>query len=606
MAKRNTSKKSSEVVDYRHQNASRVNIPPAGLAARGSIAREGRIQYAYNPHLPPALRFDGTGGEDRIHALLAAAKKRQLTDDEVKLLQEAFRNHEPWLEWAGKREQQACVADPVALHIHERVSTQAILRTAARQDVQRDLFADPQQEYREAVQFYKHPMDWTNRMILGDSLAVMASLARREGLAGKVQMIYMDPPYGIKYASNFQPKVGRRDVRDRDQDLTREPEMVKAYRDTWTLGLHSYLSYLRDRLFLSRELLSDSGSVFLQIGEENVHRVHALLDEIFGSSNRMSAVSYRTSVGLSGEYMDNVTNYIIWYARSRDQVKYRPLYKELAPGEAGASRYLTVETRDSKRYRRRASDDAKWSALPEGARLFRDQGLTSRSGSDSTTFEIERAGRTYLPRSGGWRTGQQGAARLAIAERLLQTGDTLSYKKYFDDFSCLALTNFWDDVSGGITSRTDPKVYVVQTAAKIVERCVLMTTDPGDLILDPTCGSGTTAYVAEQWGRRWITIDVSRVSLAIARQRLLTAKYDYYQLRPTSAEDVQRNPNGTWLSDPSDQIQGSCTFDCKTVPHITLKSIARNQALDPIFEKWQPVPESRARVGGPQRSPWEG
>lgn len=276
MAKRKSKNKSSEVVDYRHQNASRINIPPAGLAARGDIAREGKIQYAYNPHLPPALRFDGSGSEDAIQELLAAAHDRQLTADEVKLLQEAFRNHEPWLEWAGKREQQACLADPVALHIHERVSTQAILRTAARQDVQRDLFADPQQEYREAVQFYKHPMDWTNRMILGDSLAVTASLARREGLAGKVQMIYMDPPYGIKYASNFQPEVGQRDVKDRDQDLTREPEMVKAYRDTWTLGVHSYLSYLRDRLVLCRELLADSGSMFVQIGGENLHRMRGL------------------------------------------------------------------------------------------------------------------------------------------------------------------------------------------------------------------------------------------------------------------------------------------------------------------------------------------
>ena len=240
------------VVDYRHRNVTRLNIPPAGLAARGDIAREKKIRYAYNPHLAPALRLDATGGADRISELIEEAGRRRLEPEELKLLQEALRNHDPWLEWAGKREQQWCVADPVALHIHERISTQAILNVVRRQDVQRDLFADPEHDYREAVQFYKHPMDWTNRMILGDSLAVMASLARREALTGKAQMIYVDPPYGIKYASNFQPEVGRRDVKDRDEDLTREPEMVKAYRDTWTLGVHSYLSYLRDRLLLVR------------------------------------------------------------------------------------------------------------------------------------------------------------------------------------------------------------------------------------------------------------------------------------------------------------------------------------------------------------------
>lgn len=279
------SKQKQSVLDYRHKGVTRLNIPPAGLAARGRIVKEPKLKWAYNPHLAPTLRFDATGGADRIEKLIAEAGKRKLEPDELAILEEAFRNHEPWLEWAGKREQQYCVADPVALHIHERISTQAILKVARRQDVQRDLFADPEHEYREAVQFYKHPMDWTNRMILGDSLAVMASLARREALAGKVQMIYIDPPYGIKYASNFQPEVGRRDVKDKDEDLTREPEMVKAYRDTWTLGVHSYLSYLRDRLLLCRELLADTGSVFVQISADNLHRVRALLDEVFGSMN---------------------------------------------------------------------------------------------------------------------------------------------------------------------------------------------------------------------------------------------------------------------------------------------------------------------------------
>jgi adenine-specific DNA-methyltransferase len=261
----------ANVGDYRHKSTTRKNIPPATLAAEGTVPVMPKIEYSYHPRLPPVLRFDATGKADKLPELLETARQRKLTDDEVRLLAEALRKHEPWLEWAGKRELPGFAVDPVALHIHERVSAQAILKVAARQDVERSLFADPEQEYHEAVQFYRHDIDWTNRLILGDSLQVMASLARREDLAGKVQMIYIDPPYGIKFASNFQPEVGRRDVKDKETDLTREPEMVKAYRDTWHLGIHSYLSYLRDRLIVARELLADTGSIFVQIGDENVH-----------------------------------------------------------------------------------------------------------------------------------------------------------------------------------------------------------------------------------------------------------------------------------------------------------------------------------------------
>ena len=579
-------------MDYRHKNVKRLNIPPAGLAARGEIVREKKVRYAYNPHLVPALRFDATGKADGIKDLLEKAGRQKLEPAELATLEAALRNHEPWLEWAGKREQQWCVADPVALNIHERISTQAVLRVARREDVQRDLFADLDREYREAVEFYKHAMDWTNRMILGDSLAVMASLARREGLAGKVQMIYMDPPYGIKYSSNFQPEVGRRDVKDRDEDLTREPEMVKAYRDTWTLGVHSYLSYLRDRLLLCRELLADTGSIFVQIGEENRHRVRLLMEEVFGETNFVCEITYKTSIGLGGEMLDPVCNYIIWFAKNREQAerRYSQLYKALALGETGATRYIKAESLETGEIRSMSpAEQADPSVIPPGWRPFTDQGLTSRSSSTTTSFPIEFRALSFKPTAGGWRTNAEGASRVLRSERVIPAGATIRFKKCFDDFGGLALTNFWTDVGGGIQSREDPKVYVVQTATKIIERCLLMTTDPGDLVLDPTCGSGTTAYVAEEWGRRWITIDVSRVALAIARQRLLTAKLDYYKLRPTSAEDVQRNPDGPWLSDPAGQIQGSCTFDCKTVPHITLKSIAQNQALDPIFEKWEPI-----------------
>lgn len=581
-----------KVTDYRHKKVKRLNIPPAGLAARGEIVKERKVRYAYNPHLSPVLRFDATGKADAIKKLLEKAARQKLEPDEVALLEAALRNYEPWLEWAGKREQMWCVADPVALNIYERISTQAILRIARREDVQRGLFADPDQEYREAVQFYRHKMDWTNRMILGDSLAVMASLARREGLAGKVQMIYMDPPYGIKYSSNFQPEVGRRDVKDKDDDLTREPEMVKAYRDTWTLGVHSYLSYLRDRLLLCRELLADTGSIFVQIGEENRHRIRALMDEVYGDSNFVCEITYRTSIGLGGEMLDPVCNYLIWFTKSREQAetRYRQLHLGLSLGEPGATRYnkaqssLTGEIRNLS-----VQEQGDPGSIPKHWQPFTDQGLTSRSSSATTTFRVEFEGLGYRPTAGGWRTNSDGMEHVLQTDRVVPAGKTIRFKKRFDDFGALALTNFWSDVAGGIQSREDPKVYVVQTAGKIIERCILMSTDPGDLVLDPTCGSGTTAYVAEEWGRRWITIDVSRVALAIARQRLLTAKFDYYNLRPTSAEDAERNPDGPWLTDPDGQIQGSCTFDCKTVPHITLKSIAQNQALDPIFEKWDTV-----------------
>src|SRR5882672_9983278 len=286
-------------VDYRYPSEKRTNIPPGRIAGEGIVPVVQKVRYAYSPHLSPALRFDPTGEADKLDELADAATRRYLTAAEGSRLKEALRVSEPTLEWSGKREKPWFEVDPVALHMHERVSTQAILRVLAREDVERDLFADPQQEYAKAVQFYQHDVDWANRMILGDSLQVMASLARREDLAGKVQMIYLDPPYGVKFASNFQPKLGQREVKDREQDLTREPEMVKAYRDTWTLGIHSYLAYLRDRLAMSRELLSDSGSIFVQISDENLHRVRCIMDEVFSARNFVSVISFATTTGFS-------------------------------------------------------------------------------------------------------------------------------------------------------------------------------------------------------------------------------------------------------------------------------------------------------------------
>ena len=578
--KKSSDKAGENVVDYRHKNVKRLNIPPAGLAARGEIVREKKVRYAYNPHLAPALRFDATGKADSIEKLIKDASRRKLEPDEIKRLQEALRNHEPWLEWAGKREQQWCVADPVALHIHERISTQAILRVAKREDVQRNIFADPEQEYHKAVQFYKWPMDWTNRMILGDSLAVMASLARREALAGKVQMIYMDPPYGIQFRSNFQPEVGYHDVKDRDEDLTREPEMVKAYRDTWTLGVHSYLSYLRDRLLLCRELLADSGSFFVQISDENLHRIRGLLDEVFGAVNFIVQFSINKKGSQSGDFVPPINEYVVWYVRERETAlrRFHQIYRSRDSGDAEGFPYIELRTGECLPL----STAIKHGLDATQYRLFSSNALFSQKSGPNDPVTLR--GHNYPSGGNSWKIATKRVPILDVVDRLLFTDNRVRFKRFAEDFPAVALSNVWTDLAGAPEKR-----FVVQTNPKIVERCLLMTTDPGDLVLDPTGGSGTTAYVAEEWGRRWISIDVSRVAIAIARQRLLTSKFDYYKLRPTSAEDVQRNPNGPWLTDPEGTIQGSCTFDCKTVPHITLKSIAQNQALDPIFEKWEPV-----------------
>ena len=569
MPKKTEKSKETQVEDYRHDQATRTNNPPAGLAAYGTVREQPRHEYAYNPHLPPVLRFDGNGNPDKLSELLEKARHERLSDDEVNMLEEALKHHTPWLEWAGKQEAKSFVVDPVALHIHERVSTKAILKVAQRENVQRDLFADPQQEYGEAVQFYQHDVDWANRLILGDSLSVMSSLAKREDLAGKVQMIYMDPPYGIKFASNFQPTVFQRDVKDKAEDLTREPEQIKAYRDTWTLGIHSYLAYLRDRLIVAKDLLTDSGSIFVQIGDENVHRVRSIMDEVFGSENFVSTICYASSIGLGGKMLDTVTNHIIWYSKSKDSAKYRPLFRELTRGSTGATRYNSFTERTFED-RPLTKEERSGSVSIDDKNCFFNQGLTSRSGGESTRFPVQFAGKMYRPTAGGWRTGIIGMERVLKANRVALEGRRLTFKKYFGDFGCISISNFWSDLTGGVASRTDPKVYVVQTSTKIIQRCILMTTDPGDLVLDPTCGSGTTAYVAESYGRRWIAIDTSRVAVALTRQRLLTSTYDYYKLK-----------------DESEGVAGG--FVNKMVPHITLRSIAQNTALDPIFARHEPI-----------------
>ncbi len=556
------------VQDYRHDTAKRTNIPPAKIAAEGTVPLIPKARYHYSPRRPPELRFDPTGAPDRLPKLLEAAQERALTPEETQLLADALREQEPWLEWAEKREQHQrghFEVDPVALHIHERVSAQAILRVAARQDPQRDLFADPQLEYHQAVQFYRHDVDWSNRLILGDSLQAMSSLARREDLAGKVQMIYMDPPYGIKFASNFQSQVGNRDVKDKEQDLTREPEMVKAYRDTWHLGVHSYLSYLRDRLMVAKELLADSGSIFVQISDENLHRVRQILDDVFGNQNFVATVCYKKPGQRSSETLNVLTDFILWYARDRESVKYRQLYTFKSLDGDGGDHYNQLDLLSGEYRTLSSAERSGVEALPNGARVFETTALTS-AGSQSGDGNITVQSKTYSPPSHKhWSVSLDGLRRVAAVERILPSPSTLRYKRFFDDFPVMEIDNRWDDI--GIFGES---LYVVRTADLAIQRCMLMTTDPGDLVLDPTCGSGTTAYVAEQWGRRWITADTSRVAVAIARQRLMTAKYEMYALR-----------------DEGKGLAGS--FKYTTVPHVTLKSISQNTNLDPIFAKHEPI-----------------
>lgn len=445
--------KRKDIEQYEHLGKTRVNNPPVGLVTPETDPDRGQKKtYAYDPHLDPQLM------------------------------------------WSGKAEHTSFEVPTVSLHVHERIDPRTIIEAVRKRNGesprQLSLFESERQEpLRQAIEFYKHSHGWSNRLIAGDSLLVMNSLLEKEGMAGQVQMIYIDPPYGIKYGSNFQPFVNKRDVRDgKDEDLTAEPEQIKAFRDTWELGIHSYLTYLRDRLLLARELLSETGSIFVQIGDENVHLVRCLMDEVFGNENFVSLISYRTSIGLGSALLDNVNNYLLWYRRKRGQdVTYRPLFKQLMPGVEGATRYSYVELSDGMQRLLTDEERGDLGSLPSESRLFTDQGLTSRTGSATTIVPFEHMGTKHIPTAGGWRTNLVGLARLAQTNRILTAGKTLRFKKCFQDFGWISLTNQWDDVGGGVQSRADPKVYAVQTTTSVVQRCVLMTTDPGDLVLDPTC-----------------------------------------------------------------------------------------------------------------------
>lgn len=432
-------------------------------------------------------------------------------------------------------------------------------------------------ELEKVSEYYHHKDGWTNRLIQGDSLLVMASLLEREGMAGQVQMMYFDPPYGIKYGGNWQIKLNNRDVKDgQDESLTGEPEQIKAFRDTWELGIHSYLSYLRDRLLIAKELLADSGSCFVQISDENVHLVRSLMDEVFGSENFICLIPFKKTSSLGQVFLDGVNDYLIWYSKNKENLKYRQLYED-----SGYDTYAfnCIEFKNGSW--KRLSSNEKISYESKDGRLFRTSNFTSQSGGENSSFPVRINGKWYKPsKNTFWKTNQTGVNNLIKKKRLLPIGNTLTYKRYLDDFPVRALTNWWGDTIQ--STFAVEKDYVVQTYSKVIQRCLLMTTDPGDLVLDPTCGSGTTAYVAEQFGRRWITIDTSRIALNIAKQRLMTAVFPYYKLYDKEHSDIRQG------------------FIYKTVPHITLKSLANDEppATETLYDK--PEEDNKIlRVSGP-------
>jgi adenine-specific DNA-methyltransferase len=494
---------------------------------------------------------------------------------------------DPQLVWKGKDEQDAddLEVDAPPIYIQEKIDPRVLVENLRQTAMAGGL--EPEMTLFETfdglgeldlVDYYKHDANWSNRMVLGDSLQVMASLAEREALRGKVQMIYMDPPYGIRFNSNWQASVRSHDVKDgRVQDASREVEMIKAFRDTWESGVNSYLAYLRDRLRAAKDLLTESGSLFVQIGDENVHLVRALMDEVFGAENLVSHITYKSTTGLGSRYLPGASNYLLWYARELDALKYRTVYLGKDIGDPGAALYTLVRLSDGSHRRMTPGERADPGTLPEGSRLFRPDNLQSQrppQGNDLREFDY--GGTRYRPGSGVFKTDKKGLDRLALARRLWPTrAGTLQYVRYLDDFTAMPISNVWTDTGTG--SFTDPKVYVVQTNTKIVERCMQMATDPGDLVLDPTCGSGTTAHVAEQWGRRWITIDTSRVALALARQRLMGARFPYFLLADsTEGRKKEEQLTGQSLppAEPTDDIRRGFVYE--RVRHITLRSITNN------------------------------
>lgn len=517
------------------------------------------------------------------------------------------RHRDPELYWLGKYRDQADAdsaemrVDIRSLYVHEDIAPEMLIkrlysvRQQHRDDAQPMLFSpedmrtEVEDQLERVADYYKHSDPWRNRLIQGDSLLVMNSLLGREGMAGKVQTIFIDPPYGIKYGSNWQMKLNSRDVKDNDESVSGEPEMIKAFRDTWELGIHSYLKYLRDRLVVARELLTQSGSVFVQISDDNVHLVRNLLDEVFGSENFVSQIIYQKTSG-AGAPADllapaSTCDYIVWYAKDVSRVKYRKLFNEKEFGGSGASAYQRIELVNGSRmsisqWEKNEGEIFNYSKRPKGSKVYTLDNLTSQSGGENARRPITYKGKIYTISSGSWKTHYDGMNNLIKKNRIdVSPQGRLGYIRYFEDFTYQPITNLWTDA---VSSFMSDKLYIVQSSKKAVQRCILMTTDPGDLVLDPTCGSGTTAFVAEQWGRRWITIDTSRIALNIAKTRLTTALFPYYELFDKENKNIRQG------------------FVYKTVPHITLKSLAND--LEPDVETLydQPIEDKkRIRVTGP-------
>ncbi|MGB8580876.1 MAG: site-specific DNA-methyltransferase [Candidatus Sulfotelmatobacter sp.] len=523
---------------YEHTDKKRINNPPVGLVTPDT-----------DPVAPTHKTYDYV-------VPVPSVKPRQELDYDPHL--------DPQLVWAGKKEHSSFEVPTVSLHVHERIDPHTIMdavrkRNGTASPVQASLFERREENppLREAIDFYRHAHGWSNRLIAGDSLLVMNSLLEKEGMAGQVQIVYIDPPYGVKYGSNFQPFVNKREVKDgKDEDLTQEPETVRAFRDTWELGIHSYLGYLRDRLLAARDLLSEKGSVFVQIGDENVHLVRSVLDDVFGRKNFCTIITIAKTAGATSDLMAGIADYLVWYAKDKDQVKYRQLYSNKGDGEGDDEyRYLLMPDGTSRTMTAEERADPK--GIPIGAERFRPSATTSQRppGSDPLTFR----GRVFRPgKAQYWKTSIEGLTRLGWANRLIPRGESISYLRKLNDFPVMPLNNVWMDTRWGFDAQD--KRYVVETNTKVLTRALLMTTDPGDLVLDPTCGSGTTAFVAEQWGRRWITCDTSRVAVTLAKQRLMATSFDYYE-----------------LAHPDEGVGSG--FNYKTVPHVTLKSIANNPEI---------------------------
>lgn len=598
---------------YQHADEATLR-PDVGLQDQFHQVREPKT-YRYDSSLAPELVWDenaereyaewllnlvAEAGEKGEEVVFAEPRRWQGTGDVFRSSQECVARlrslTRPFLNWAGKAERQQLSVPTVPLFVHERHSTRAILEKlqsykAAGQNL--ELFGDPQVDIADRLDAYEHKGPWTNRMILGDSLQVMNSLLEYEGLGGQVQMIYIDPPYGVKFGSNFQPFVRKRDVKHgRDEEMIREPEMVKAYRDTWELGLHSYLSYLRDRLLLARELLTESGSVFVQISDENLHHVREVMDEVFGADNFVSQIYFATTSGFSTSVLSRVGDYLLWFAKNKETVKYNPLYapkENLASGDAA---YKYLELSDGTRRPMTKSERDGEAPIPQGAKIYRLSDIqSSGAAGEDTPFEFE--GEIFRPNPNNhWKARYpEGIQKLAEANRIEKSGKRIHYVRFLTDNPLNPITNSWMDT--GFAGFATDKQYVVETNPKVILRCILMTTDPGDLVLDPTCGSGTTAYVAEQWGRRWITCDTARVPLALARQRLLTATFPWYDLK-----EPQRGPAGGFVYQRKQNRKGEEVGGL--VPRITLKSIANNEEPEMVTLVDRPEDNKKVtRVCGP-------